>query len=242
MPGAAENLPVSDTQVDAYTIRQFVHQLRSHLTAIGPAAEYMACPDVADDVRREMAQIVTQCVAQIEGLLADLSVVSTPERARCGSAAATVDMVELVRAALVRHMGYAQSVGAWLVLDVREACPPVLGYPVALEQAVRNALLLVLQVARRGDRVVAQLGAESSAPSPKLALTVELRPGEGALERCGELVELSGVALDATRIIAQQHGGTLEALPDRTGLLMRLPAAPLRLRPAAAAGAMAPSH
>jgi len=234
MCSAAADLPVSDSQVDAHTIRQFVHQLRSHLTAIGPAAEYMACADVAEDVRQEMARIVAQCVAQIEGLLSDLSVVVAPERAHSG-AAATVDMVELVRAALARHMEYAQSVGAWLVLDTTEVCAPVLGNPAALEQAVRNALLLVLQVARRGDRVVAQLSAVSEAPGPELALSVELQPGDQARERGDELVDLSGVALDAARIIAEEHGGSLTAAPDRPGLVLRLPAAPAPVRRAAAA-------
>lgn len=222
--------------VEGRTVRQFVHQLRSHLTAIGPAAEYMAQPDVNDEVRREMSGIVSHCVTHIEGLLADLSVVAAPNQAPSGSAATTVDMTEIARAAVMRHMDYAQSVGAWLAVDAAEGCPPVLGCPQALRQAVGNALLLVLQLARAGDRVLARLRSSGGGPTMRLELRVELHPAEAGQARAAGPVSFTGVVLEAARIIVRQHGGTLGGLTDRPGLLIGLPAAPLQLRPAAAVG------
>ncbi len=238
MASPVEHYPGDEPQVPARTVRQFVHQLRSHLTAIGPAAEYMAGPDVPPEVRSEMVQIVIQSVGRIEHLLADLSVVAAPERARPGAHARSVDLPALVRSVLLRYTDHAQSVGAWLVLDVPKQCAPVLGHPTVLEQAVDNALLVVLQLARRGDRVVAQL-VDSDGPNRELELTVALRPGEGGQRCCDKLQDLTGVALAAAQIIAEEHGGSLSPLPEGIGVVLRLPTAPMPPLSVAAAGSRA---
>ncbi|MCD6360766.1 MAG: HAMP domain-containing histidine kinase [Armatimonadetes bacterium] len=221
--------------VDALTLRQFMHQIRSHLTAIGPAAEFIAQPDVSDELRSEMADIVRQAVDRIEGLLVDMSVVVTPDRMETEASMVTVDLVEVARAAVRSQMGHAQTVGAWLVVDAAGGCPPVTGHPPALRRAVSNAVMEVLRVAREGDRVVVRMTPLGNGTSTEIDLRVEIEPGGSGHQRSAEPVEFASVSLDAARIIAERHGGTLEGLSDRPGLVMRLPAAPLRLRPAAAA-------
>ncbi len=219
------------------TIRHFVHGLRSHLTAIGPAAEYMAADDIEQSVRAEMADIIGQSVDRIEGMLADLGVIAAPGRVRREAVATSVDMAEVSRRVVASLSSQAQMAGVWLVVDA-SPCPPVLGSDRALAQAVSNALLLVLKMARRGDRVAVMLaGSETAGPRTDVDLRVELQPTEdGKLSR-SQPVEFEGVCLEAARVIAQQHGGTVADLTDRLGLVLRLPAAPTRPRPAAAAAA-----
>ncbi len=221
------------------TVRHFVHGLRSHLTAIGPAAEYMAATDIEQPVRDEMADIIGQSVDRIEGMLADLSVIAAPGRVRREAVSTAVDMAEVSRRVVASLSNQAQMAGAWLVVDA-SPCPPVLGSDRALAQAVSNALLLVLKMARRGDRVVAKLaGSEAGGAQTEVDLRVELQPAEdGKLSR-SQPVEFEGVCLEAARVIAQQHGGTVADLTDRLGLVLRLPAAPTRPRPAAAAAGSA---
>jgi light-regulated signal transduction histidine kinase (bacteriophytochrome) len=225
--------------VSLETVRRFIHGLRSHLTTIGPAAEYMAADDVEQSVREEMAEIIGQSVERIEGMLADLGVIAAPGRVRYEAAATIVDMAEVSRRVVAGLSSQAQMAGVWLVADALP-CPPVLGSDRALAQAVTNTLLLVLKVARRGDRVVVTLAAsEAGGAKREVDLRVELEPTEdGRLSR-SHPVEFEGVCLDAARIIAEQHGGTVADLTDRPGLVMRLPAAPTRIRPAVAAAGSA---
>lgn len=221
--------------VSSETVRRFVHGLRSHLTAIGPAAEYMAADDVEQSVREEMADIISQSVDRIEGMLADLNVIAAPERVRRDAVGAAVDMAVIARHVVAELSSQAQMAGVWLVADA-SPCPPVLGSDRALAQAVNNALLMVLKLARQGDRVVVVLaGSEAGEPRTDVNLRVELQPAEdGRLSR-SQPVQFAGICLDATRVIAEQHGGTVADLTDRPGLVMRLPAAPTRTRPAAVA-------
>ncbi len=221
--------------VSPETVRSFVHGLRSHLTAIGPAAEYMAAGDIEQSVREEMAAIIGQSVDRIEGMLADLGVIAAPGRVRREAVSTAVDMAEVSRRVVAGLSSQAQMAGVWLVADA-SPCAPVLGSDRALAQAVSNALLLVLKMARRGDRVVVTLaGSEAGGPRADVDLRVELQPAEdGRLSR-SQPVEFEGTCLDAARVIVEQHGGTVAGLTDRPGLIMRLPAAPTRTRPAAAA-------
>jgi hypothetical protein len=89
--------------VSLETVRRFIHGLRSHLTTIGPAAEYMAADDVEQSVREEMAEIIGQSVERIEGMLADLVVIAAPGRVRYEAAATTVDMAEVSRRVVARR-------------------------------------------------------------------------------------------------------------------------------------------
>jgi len=247
MPSALDDRPVPGTSdreapaavnaVDSATVRQFIHQMRSHLTAIGPAAEFIADPAGGDEVREEMLEIVRQAVARIEGLLADLSIVAVPERVYLGSVASVVSLEEVARAAVSGQMQYAQTLGAWLVVDA-DACPPVLGHDVALRQAAGNAVALVLRLARTGDRVQVRVRPAMDGMRPGIELSVELQPTGGG-ERGSRPPDFEGVALSAARIIAEQHGGALTIATERPALVMHLPAAPLNLGTAAvgAAGA-----
>ncbi|HUS81433.1 MAG TPA: hypothetical protein VM283_09220 [Armatimonadota bacterium] len=240
MPGSAE-APQQRRHcaggIDALTVRSFIHTLRSHLTAIKPAAEYMAGPDVERSVREEMAAIICDAADRIEHLAADLGVLALPDRIRESDQQGAVDLADIVRRVVGRLAAQAQTMGAWLALDLDRDCPSVQGYGRALTQVVDNCLRLVLMMARCGDRVVIELR--------PVRCDVE-RPGEVDMRvhvqcadpaRCCEPVQFEGVAFDAARLITEEHGGTLRSLDDRAGLLMRLPACPLTCRPAVAAAA-----
>ncbi len=61
--------------VSRETIRSFSHRLRSMLTSVGAAAEYMLYSDIGPDVQTEMLGIVAEQTNRIHGLLDDLMVV-----------------------------------------------------------------------------------------------------------------------------------------------------------------------
>ncbi len=234
-PAATDCLQIG---VAPKTIRAFVHGLRSHLTAIGPAAEYMVGDSADPAVRDEMARIICTAVGRIDGMLADLAVLAVPERQGPGAPLCPIDLTQVARTVAGAHSTEAQEIGAWLVVDAAGSAE-VLGHDRALHQVVSNALLLVLKLARAGDRVMLSLAAAEDAQLPQVQLSVELQTSTDAGHR-REPVHFDGVPFDAACLIASQHGGTLDSLTDRTGLVLRLPVAPQSSRPAAAMGAREP--
>ena len=221
--------------IDALTVRSFIHTLRSHLTAIKPAVEYMAGTDVEVSVREEMAAIICDAADRIEHLASDLGILAVPHRMRENDQLGAVDLADIVRRVVARLATQAQTMGAWLALDLDRNCPPVQGYTRALAQVVENCLRLVLMMARCGDRVVIELRpvrTDEGLPS-EVDMRIHVQSA-GSMRSC-EPVEFQGVPWDAARFIAQEHGGMLRSLDDCVGLLVRLPACPLTNRPAAMA-------
>ncbi len=221
--------------VSRETIRSFSHRLRSMLTSVGAAAEYMLYSDIGPDVQTEMLGIVAEQTNRIHGLLDDLMVVvADPAEPDTGS---LVDLHTMARRVVRELVGEAQSIGAWLVLDTGGVVPPVLGDLGSLQQAVTSTLRSVMAVARAGERVVVMLEPpRNSGEIPAVEFAVALQSDDDRLQERAEALTLDNLSLDAARRICQRHGGGLTLMSDRPGVVCALPAAPIPTRPAAAAG------
>lgn len=220
--------------IERETVSRFSHQLRSLLTSVGAAADYLLNNDIERGVHDEMLGIISEQATRIDGLLDDFLVVASAHPGRRGSAG-PVNFYRITRQAVRELAGEAQSVGAWLVLDAAGAIPPVVGYHRRLQQAVRGALRAMIRLARPGERVVAQLSDARGDDGEKLIqFSVLLQSDEsGAEDRLGQLTP-TDLSLEAARRITESHGGTFELLQDQPGLAFRLPVATMDQGAAAA--------
>ncbi len=234
-------------------VEAFAHRVRSCITAIGAAGDYMLEANLPPDKQREMLYIIEDEVAAIADLLSDFLVVAGKSAVGDVGPLTSVDLSSVTKRMVHRLASNAQSMGAWLAADASEPCPPVLGDEHLLQQAVLSALRSVLRLARAGDRVVASLrpGPAQSSRGPQVELTISVEPkdGEGtggAARRAGKPdlrgkpdLQLGDLPLVSVRMIAEQHGGEVSSLTDRVGISLTLPGAPLHTRPQAGALARA---
>lgn len=223
--------------LDEDLLDRFAHRLRSLLTSIDAAANYMLENDMDPRVEAEMLSIIAEQTSRIGGLLEDFEVVA-------GDAAVTTEpaMVDLYNVArqVVRDLAAeAQSAGVWLVLDAGGPIPAVFGDMSTLRQAVMTTLRSIINLARAGERVVLRLG-DGTDPDgePIVELTVKVSSNDVRLHERAASLNLSDLSLDATRRICERHGGDITLLEDRPGVVCSLPAAPAEPPPAAAAGGM----
>lgn len=224
-------------------VEGFAHRVRSCITAIGAAGDYLLEAELAPEKQREMLYIIEDEVAAISDLLSDFLVVAGNRAAHDVGPLTSVDLCGVTKRMVHRLASNAQSMGAWLAADASEPCPPVLGDEQLLQQAVLSALRSVLRLARTGDRVVASLQPRpaQSGGRPRVELTISVEPqdGEGtggAACRAAEPdLRLGDLPLVAVRVIAKQHGGEISSLTDRVGVRLILPGAPLHTRPQAGA-------
>lgn len=227
--------------LDLRVVESFAHRTRSSLTTIGAAADYLLSGDLDPEKHREMLTMISGEVTTIDQLLSDLLVVARQGGAMDARLLSPVDLVSVVRRAVRSLASYSQLVGAWLAVDAAQPCPPVLGDEGLLDQAVLSALRSVISLARAGDRVAAsvmpvrpQAGQEA-----RVKLVVGLdSPRDDAAEMADALT-VDQLPMTAACLIAVRHGGSLDLLTDRPGLLMILPAASYHQRPMAQAVAAA---
>jgi nitrogen-specific signal transduction histidine kinase len=225
-------------------VEAFAHRVRSCITAIGAAGDYMLEANLPPEKQREMLYIIEDEVAAIADLLSDFLVVAGKSAVGDVGPLTSVDLSSVTKRMVHRLASNAQSMGAWLAADASEPCPPVLGDEHLLQQAVLSALRSVLRLARAGDRVVASSlrpGPAQSGRGPQVELTISVEPkdGEGtagAARRAGKPdLQLGDLPLVSVRMIAEQHGGEVSSLTDRVGISLTLPGAPLHTRPQAGA-------
>lgn len=229
--------PCEMPTIDEETLSRFAHQLRSLLTAVGAAAEYMLHNEVEQSIRTEMLGIIAEQTARIDGLLEDFLIISRAVPGQRGSAS-EVNLYHLTREAVRELAGEAHSAGAWLVLDAAGAVPPVVGYPGPLRQAVTGTLRGFISLARPGERVVVRLEDDCGGAGVRMVqLSVMLQSDEA--DPCAGRGQLrpTDLSLEAARRVCESHGGTLETFEGVPGVVCRLPVATLRLAPAAAVAA-----
>lgn len=214
------------------TLHAFSHRLRSLLTCVGAAAEYMLHNDDGPEINGEMLQIVAEQANRIHALLDDFLVV-VGER---GTAAdQQVDLDALSRQVVRALAAEAQAAGAWLVLDTAAPVPVVAGDQQALRQALIGAVRSVVAVCRRGERVVIALEcADGDAGTAPLVLTVSLHTNGVGCARRAQALSRRNLTLDAVRRIIESHGGDLEILAERPGVRWSLPTSAAPVWPAAA--------
>ncbi len=220
--------------IEGETISRFSHQLRSLLTSVGAAAEYLLNNSPDQGVRDEMLGIISEQATRIDGLLDDFLVIANSPSSSRGAATA-VNLYQVTRTVVRELAGEAQSVGAWLVLDTAGAVAPVIGYHQPLRQAVAGAIRAVLSLTRPGERVVARLEDARGDDGEKLVqFSITVQSNDPRLGERTDGLSATDLSLEAARRISELHGGTFELLDDRPGLACRLPAASMQIDPAAA--------
>ncbi len=230
--------------LDLRAVESFAHRTRSSLTTIGAAADYLLGGDFDPNDHREMLSMIASEVTTIDRLVSDLLVVARQGGALDARLLSPVDLVGISRRAVRTLASYSQLVGAWLVVDAAQSCPPVLGDEDLLHQAVLSALRSVTSLARAGDRVVtsvtpvpAQAGQEA-----RVKLVVRLDSLSNNEQDTPGALAADQLPMTAARLIAIRHGGSLDLLTDRPGILLILPAASYHQRPMAQAVACAGSR
>ena len=220
--------------LDPEIVSRFSHQLRSLLTSVGAAADYLLHNEIERGVQDEMLGIISEQATRIDGLLDDFLVLANPRPGGSGTPSA-VNLYQITRQVVRELAGEAQSAGAWLVLDTAGAIPPVLGHHQPLQQAITGALRAVLSLTRPGERVVARLEDARGDNGEKLiqfsVIVQSDAPDLG--DRSGRFAP-TDLALEAASRISEEHGGSFEVLEDQLGLACLLPVASLELHSAAA--------
>lgn len=217
-------------------VSRFAHRLRSMLTSVGAAADFVLNNEIDGPAREEMLSIISEQSGRIEALLEDFMVVAgnadVPDRP-----AAVVDLYHVAREAVRDLAVEAQSLGAWLVLDAAGGPSSVHGDRSLLRQAVTASLRAILNLTRPGDRVVARLRRHAdrgSSPAIELAVTLETH----RVRRCGAMAAINptDLSLDAARRICECHGGSFSLMEDQPGIVWLLPVAPLTNGPLTSTG------
>lgn len=240
-PGAARMAagPADVLTIEGETVSRFSHQLRSLLTSVGAAADYLLNNDIERGVQDEMLGIICEQATRIDGLLDDFLVVASARPAD-GRSAAPVNLYQITRQTVRELAGEAQSVGAWLVLDAAGAAPPVVGHHQPLRQAVTAAIRAMISLARPGERVVAQLEEARGSDREKLIqFSVLIQSDDPGLGERADGLRPTDLSLEAVRRICEGHAGSFEMLGDPPGVVCRLPVASMQLGPAAA---LRPDH
>jgi hypothetical protein len=188
-------------------------------------------------VQSEMLVIISEQTDRIDALLEDFLVVANARPGARGHET-TVDMYHLTRQVVRELASEAQSVGVWLVLDTAGTIPPVRGRRDALRQALVGSVRAVMALSRSGERIVVGLADFSPGPGEALVeLTVTVQSQDDRLPARAGGLTLTDLSVDAARRICEMHGGGLTLNETAPGLSWRLPAAPVQVRPAAAATA-----
>ncbi len=220
--------------IDRNLIHVFSHQLRSLLTSVSAAADFMLHHETDADTETEMLRIIAGQSERIHGLLNDFMVVLSPQRQRC--TACPVDLDALVRQVVRELAAEAEAIAAWLVLDTAGAIPPVQGERSALHQAVTGAVRSIIRLTQPGERVI--IGLERiGVPEGDAAveLTVAVQSDDEMLAERATALSLEDLSLNAAHRILSSLGGDLRLMPDRPGIVCLLPGAPVNSRPAVAA-------
>lgn len=221
--------------IEGETVARFSHQLRSLLTSVGAAAEYLLTNETERGVRDEMLGIISEQATRIDGLLDDFLVVASSDSGSA-AAAATVNLYQVARQAVRDLAGEAQSAGTWLVLDAAGAVSPVRGHHQALRQAVVGSLRAMISLARPGERIVAGLEEARSEDGEKLIqCSVLIQSDDSGLDNRADCLSVVDLSLEAARRICESQGGSFEMLEGRPGLALRLPVAQMDLSASAAA-------
>lgn len=206
-------------------VNRFSHRLRSMLTSIGAAAEYLHNDELDRGTRTEMLGIISTQADGIEGLLDDFLVV---QGELCGAQPGgnVVDMYHITREAVRDLAPQAQSVGAWLVLDAEGDASTVFGYRSLLRQAAVGSLRAMINMTRPGDRVVARLRRVRDGEKLMVELAVTL---ESATDHERSAIDsgCTDLSIDAARRICENHAGALSMIEGCPGVVCHLPAAPL---------------
>lgn len=232
--------PEDTLVVSREVIERFSHRLRSMLTSMSAAAEYLLDtePDteVAPGAQTEMLGIISEQTGRIEDLLDDFLVVTT-ESGEHRLSGTVVDLYHVSREAVRALAAGAQSVGAWLVFDAAGGASTVFGHRSLLRQAVAASLRAMINLTRPGDRVVARLRHIGDAgPSSTIEFAVTLESENDRFRDGMATINPTDLSLDAVRHICEHHGGTFSMMQERPGVICRLPAAPMHEGPLSAAG------
>jgi signal transduction histidine kinase len=218
---------------------RFSHRLRSMLTSVGAAADYVLTNEVEQNTQDEMLGIISEQADRIEGLLEDFLVVAA-DRCDHDSHDDVVNLYHVSREAVQTLAAEAQSAGAWLVLDACGGPSTVFGQRPLLRQAVIASVRAIIGRARPGDRVVARLNDVIAVDGTStVELTVTVEPQNDGDGRATGIVNLTDLSLDAASRICEHHGGSFELMDRRPGVVCRLPAAPMPEGPVSVARQMA---
>lgn len=223
--------------IDDEMMCRFSHQLRSLLTSVGAAAEFLLHNDTDRSVHDEMLGIISEQATRIDGLLEDFLVIArdTPRRQ---ASVSEVNLYHVTREAVRELAAEAQSIGAWLVLDAAGVVPPVIGHHQPLRQAVTGALRTLIHLTKTGERLTVRLEAgRDEAGEAVVELWVAIQSDDPLLPDRARCLPPGDLALEAARRICESHGGAFDLMDDAPGIVCRLPAATLRLAPAIAAPA-----
>ncbi|MGC9320523.1 MAG: hypothetical protein ACP5KN_20990 [Armatimonadota bacterium] len=219
-------------------MQRFTHHLRSLLTSIGAAAEYMLGNELDLTARTEMLTIIAEQTNRIDGLLDDLTVVASNGGGPNADEMTSVDLYNVARQVVRELAAEAHSLGAWLVLDADGGVPPVVGNRRQLRQLVTATTRSVMRLTRPGERLLMQLrGPTSARHRPSVALSVRVDSADDAISARAEGLTLEDLSLEAARRICEGHGGAVELMQRQPGIVCCLPAAPQPRRPAAAISA-----
>ncbi len=213
--------------VSEEVVSRFSHRLRSMLTSVGAAADYVLSNEVEEATQDEMLGIISEQADRIEGLLEDFLVVAA-DGCDHNSQDDVINLYHVSREVVQTLAAEAQSAGAWLVLDACGGPSTVFGQRPLLKQAVIGSVRAIIGLARPGDRVVARLNdviAVDGASTVELSVTVE--PQSDADGQDMKIMNLTDLSLDAATRICEHHGGSFELMEERPGVICRLPAAPV---------------
>lgn len=218
-------------------ISDAAHQLLNPIAGIRALAE-----SILTAKSLETAKSRTTDLVEATRHASDLAVrLLTLERIQAGSPNENIDLVDLnnLAASVVETIQpRAKSRGIQLDLETSDAPLMVLGDPVMLREAITNLLdnalvhggdklsELTLSIATKGDEAAILVIDNGVGLDPTDIPKVMARFGQA------DPSEGNGLGLPIAEAVAQRHGGTLQLLPQKTGLTVRL-MLPLGHRPAA---------
>ncbi len=222
-------------------IANVTHEVRTPLTSVLLHSQMMAEEDVADDQRKQHAEVVQAQGRRLAALVDDMLDFARLERGTRSLEAVPVDVGAACREAVAPYLVLAEQDGAEVACHVEGAEVAALGDPAALARILGNLIGNAWKHGRPsrggGPGRIRVLAREEDAHA-----VVEVRddgPGipaeerERVFERFGRgrrstRIEGSGIGLALSRDLAEALGGDLEALDDgeETIFRLRLPTVP----------------
>ncbi|MFC3097289.1 stimulus-sensing domain-containing protein [Alteraurantiacibacter palmitatis] len=215
------------------------HEIKNPLASLRSATESL--PKVKDEaLRTQLIDIAAHDVQRIDRLVTDISEASRVDAEISRTRFEPVDMATLFANLITAREDRCAKAGCTIRLEADKGSHKVMGVPLRLERIAENLLdnavsfsppggEVVVQVTRRGDRILASVTDQGPGIAPDKRETVFRRFHSDRPE--GESFgNHSGLGLAIARTIAEAHGGTLfvdDPLPGQTGarLVLDLPAA-----------------
>ena len=254
-----EALREADRRKDEF-LAMLGHELRNPLAPIFTAVALLRHPDLAEERRAELLDVIERQGHHLARLVDDLLDVSRITRGKIRLRREVVDLRRMVEEALETHRPRIGSEDQRLDVSLPEEEVPVEGDPVRLQQIVGNLVHNASKFSPRGGRIAVRLAVEDG--EAVVEVTDEGAGMDEEVQRQAfELFAQAdrslarsegglGVGLTTVKRLVEMHGGSVRAGSEGPGrgsvFTVRLPLTSARAAaadtPAAAAGAPEPGR